>query len=119
MSSDAQDEAEALDSDKLGDVYPPDEPLGVDEYGTTPAEERIDEPLEERVARDQPDEPGPAPDRTEVDLVAEPEIDTEAELVAEAAEADPDRGEFDDDDASERLGDAEVPAEVQAVHETR
>ncbi len=117
MPSDSQDEAEALDSDKLGDVYPPDRPLGVDQYGTTAAEERVDEPLEERIARDRPD--GPDPDRTEVDLVAEPEIDTEAQLLGEEADADPRLAEPDEDDAPERLGAAEVPAEVQAVHETR
>jgi len=60
---DPQDIAEALDSDKLPgaddpDVepeYPLDEPLGVEEYGLTSAEEAIDEPLEERLARETPD----------------------------------------------------------------
>jgi hypothetical protein len=62
-TQDPQDIAEALDSDKLpgGDdpdvepEYPLDEPLGVEEYGLTSAEESIDEPLEERVARETPD----------------------------------------------------------------
>jgi hypothetical protein len=61
---DEQDQAEALDVDKMpgdtddpeGDLlYPPDELLGADEYGTTPQEERFDEPLSERVARERPD----------------------------------------------------------------
>lgn len=57
--SDPQDQAEALDDDKMAVTdtlvddleYPPDEPMGVDEYGTTPAEERVDEPIEEREDR--------------------------------------------------------------------
>ncbi len=63
MSDDPQDLAEALDSDKIGtpddpDVepdFPPDELLGADEYGLTAAEERVGEPLEERVARETAD----------------------------------------------------------------
>ena len=117
MSSDPQDEAEAVDSDKLGDEYPPEEPLGVDEYGTTAAEERVDEPLEERVAREEPDVLVPEPD--EIDLVAEPVPDIEQELIATEATNDPRTVELDEGDPSERLGDADVPAEVQAVHEVR
>ena len=33
----------------------PDEPMGVDEYGTTAAEERIPESLADRIAREVPD----------------------------------------------------------------
>lgn len=56
--------AEHLDADKLpgdqddptaGGAYPPDEPLAVDDYGTTPAEDRIDEPIAERVEREVPE----------------------------------------------------------------
>lgn len=62
--SDSQDRAEQLDDDKMAMTdtpvedleYPPDEPMGVDAYGTTAAEERVDEPLDERVAREVPDE---------------------------------------------------------------
>lgn len=58
--SDPQDRAEALDSDKLGvpddpDIepdYPLDELVGADEYGITAAEERVDEPIEERADRE-------------------------------------------------------------------
>lgn len=62
--ADPQDRAEALDSDKLpGDhddvesepEYPLDELIGADEYGITAAEERVDEPIEERDDREQPD----------------------------------------------------------------
>lgn len=60
---DPQDMAEATDSDKLGtaddpDVepeFPPDAPMGVEEYGLTPAEEQTGEPLLERVQREVPD----------------------------------------------------------------
>ncbi len=59
---DPQDLAEALDGDELpGDPddpdtsYPLEELLGADEYGLTAAEEEVDEPLEERVAREVPD----------------------------------------------------------------
>ena len=63
-AGDAQDMAEALDVDKIDDDragedelddYPPDRPLAVDDYGVTEAEEAIDEPLEERVRREEPD----------------------------------------------------------------
>ncbi|MGY6501426.1 MAG: hypothetical protein ACXIVQ_11120 [Acidimicrobiales bacterium] len=62
--TDPQDQAEQLDTDKLGGMddpaedpdFPPDEPLAVEEYGTTPAEARTDEPLEERLAREEPDD---------------------------------------------------------------
>ncbi|HET8930088.1 MAG TPA: hypothetical protein VFN21_05465 [Acidimicrobiales bacterium] len=117
MSSDPQDQAEALDSDKLGDTYPPDTPLGAEDYGTTPAEERVDEPLEERVARDRPDTLDP--EHEEIQLVAEPDPDTEAELLGVEATPDPRNIELDEGDPSERLGDAAVPAEEQAVNETR
>ena len=62
--SDAQDRAEALDSDRLpGDhddpdiepEYPLDELIGAEDYGLTSAEEEIDEPLAERIARESPD----------------------------------------------------------------
>ncbi len=64
--SDPQDRAEALDSDKLAvddlqdmeDIepnYPLDQLVGADEYGITAAEERFDEPLDERVERESAD----------------------------------------------------------------
>jgi hypothetical protein len=60
-----QQRAEALDDDKLGDAFPPEAPLGVDEYGTTRAEEAWDEPLEERLAREEPDVLVPDEERVE------------------------------------------------------
>lgn len=53
MSDNGQ--SEALDDDKIGGEYPPDEPLGVEDYGTTPAEERWDEPIDERIEREVPE----------------------------------------------------------------
>src|SRR5829696_4708935 len=54
-ASDDANDAELLDDDKLPPAYPPDEPLGVDEYGVTAAEEAVEEPLAERVAREEPE----------------------------------------------------------------
>src|SRR4051812_11533542 len=54
-NDDPQDEAEALDDDRLPSEYPPDAPFGVEDYGTTGGEERIPEPLDERVRREEPD----------------------------------------------------------------
>jgi hypothetical protein len=51
----SQNRAEGLDEDEIGGDFPPEEPLGVDEYGTTAGEERFDEPLDERIAREEPD----------------------------------------------------------------
>jgi hypothetical protein len=51
-----QDRAEALDDDKLGSEAAPEAPLGVEDYGTTAAEERFDEPLEERLRREEPED---------------------------------------------------------------
>jgi hypothetical protein len=63
--ADPQDEAEALDDDKLDDRnrydgepaadYPPDELLGADDYGITDREQAVDEPIHERERRYQPD----------------------------------------------------------------
>ena len=55
MPSDEQDQSELLDDDKLPGEYPPDEPMGVDTYGTTAAEERAGEPITEAIARENTD----------------------------------------------------------------
>ena len=107
-----QDRAEALDDDKLGGEFPPEDPLGVDEYGTTAAEERVDEPLAERVAREEPevdaptDQPVPLADRD--DAIQDGEAWAE-----EAAVAEPDATATDT--ATER--EAPLPAEEAAIHE--
>ncbi len=87
MAPDEQDRAEALDDDKQPAEYPPEEPLGVDEYGTTAAEERWEEPLAERLAREEPED-RPA-DTAGMVLVAPDEgvhEDTEPDAVATAVD---------------------------------
>ena len=98
---DPQDQAEALDSDELGvddneevePEYPADHPLGVDEYGLTPAEEEVGETLEERVAREIPDP-----------LLETLEGHDAAAVAVELAEARVD------------IDDVAVPAEEAALH---
>lgn len=129
MSSDPQDQAEALDDDRLNEEYPPEEPLGVEDYGTTEAEERFREPLAERVLREEPD-------FGEVAAAAEPEdrpvlVDPDSvEGMVEDGEAvagivEDDLGALDVDDpvagdptlrdvATEREG--ALPAEEAAIH---
>lgn len=47
--------SELLDDDKLPGEYPPDEPFGVDEDELTVRGQQTDEPLEERVRREEPE----------------------------------------------------------------
>ncbi|MEY2420327.1 MAG: hypothetical protein QOI95_394 [Acidimicrobiaceae bacterium] len=87
---DPQDEAEALDDDELAGAreFPPERPFVVDDYGTTPGEERVPEPLEEFVRREQPDRIRPLDDEwfevdeTERDFAAELEAPLPAEEAA-------------------------------------
>ena len=88
---DPQDEAEALDDDELAGAreFPPERPFVVDDYGTTPAEERLPEPLEEFVRREQPDRIRPLDDdewfevdETERDFATELEAPLPAEEAA-------------------------------------
>lgn len=125
--SDAQDRSESLDDDKLAGEYPPDRPLGVESYGTTPGEERHDEPLSERVAREQPED-APPPDRPVAPLVGDDVLDDrEKQVVAEEARPGSGPGAIDPGDptagdptqrdvATER--EAGLSAEEAAVHET-
>ena len=113
---DDQDVSEALDDDKLGGEFPPERPLGVDEYGVTPGEERWDEPLEERVRREVP-ESGELDDRGVGTLVDPDEgggPDLEADAVAELAGRE--RDETLEDVATELEG--APPAEEAAMHLT-
>ena len=121
------DQSEALDDDKLAGEFPPDEPVGVDEYGITPAEQRIDEPIDERVLREQPEATGTGQDDVAGRLVAPDEgngPDDEAAAVASAT-GDGERGGLSVDDigsgdsttrdtATERATD--LSAEESAVH---
>lgn len=135
MSDDAN-LSELLDDDKLPAEYPPDEPLGVDEYGITAAEEEVDEPLAERVAREEPDLI-PGEDDSDlgapVGVLVEPDegiVDRDFEADAVARESGPPPGDlpldaddiaFGDDTlrdvAQEREG-TELSAEEAAMHIT-
>jgi hypothetical protein len=116
-ASDRQDVAEALDADKivddrgaedeLGD-YPPDAPMGVEDYGVTDREEAVDEPLAERVAREEPDP-----------LVAE--LDRRAAALDEGDDAGESLVLVDDDDndvLTAGTGTGEQTAEEAALHVT-
>lgn len=56
MATSDDDVSELTDDDVLPPEYPPDRPVGVTQYGTTAQEERIDEPIDERVLREEPEE---------------------------------------------------------------
>jgi hypothetical protein len=101
---DPQDEAEALDDDRTDGEYPPERPLGVDAYGTTGAEERWDEPLAERVSREEPDDDS----RASTDFPVDPEVGAldEGDLLTGDATTR--------DVALER--EAPPPAEEEAMH---
>lgn len=85
---DSQDVAESLDPDVMPDYddptgtlqYPPERPLGVNQYGVAAAEERVDEPLEERVRREVVDP---------LDEIDEPDDDTMGAIEAEALDPYP------------------------------
>jgi hypothetical protein len=88
---DPRDEAEPFDDDELAGAreFPPERPFVVDDYGTTPGEERVPEPLEEFVRREQPDRIRPLDDdewfevdETERDFATELEAPRSAEEAA-------------------------------------
>lgn len=128
------DRSELLDDDKLeGGEFPPERALAVDEYGTTAAQQRIQEPLEQRVLREEPEPTtGPADDLADDaetqalgDLIA-PGPDA-AELEGEIGDAPGTEGELDVDDLV--AGDSTTrdvateleaprPAEEEAMHVT-
>ena len=112
MTGDEQDQAEAVDSDELeGGDFPPDRYQGANQYGITAAEEAWDEPLEERISREVPDEPVRHDGRSPV-LVAPDEggiFDDEAAAVALDESAN-DVGPLAEDDAFS--GDASLREEA-------
>jgi hypothetical protein len=77
-----QDLSEHLDDDKLGGDFPPDEPLGVEEYGITNHEQRYPEPIAERVEREIPDDLASAADVTRHGTVLDRSGDVPAEEAA-------------------------------------
>jgi hypothetical protein len=131
-TTDDANASELLDDDKLPAEYPPDEPMGVEEYGTTAAEQAVPEPLDERVLREEPDQPLATTPTVDdqvgrlVDLEPGQELDLTAEAVAREVDdvdasdlaasdltsGDPTRRDV----AQERTG--ALPAEEAAMHLT-
>lgn len=120
------DRSEAVDVDRLGDEYPPDAPLASEDYGVTGAEQRYDEPLDERIRREQPDDPSSdvADERTrQVQPIDQGEPDEDEDLVADVVE-DPDvrdRSPGDEIAGDETTRDVATervppPAEEVAIH---
>ncbi len=123
--------SELLDDDKLPPEYPPDEPLAVFDDELTVRGQQTDEPLEERVQREEPEVwEQELPDEPVGHLV-EPEAelgpDLTKETVARAVGGDPATDQLDADDlasgdsttrdvATERIDD--LSAEEAAVHLT-
>ncbi len=108
-AADPQDMAEQLDTDKVGEHddpdiepdYPADELMGADEYGITAAEERVDEPLDEREDRE-------LPDPLAAELDAEVALE-DSERDPTSLEADLDRVERQLDEDVQDLVDAQEP----------
>lgn len=122
-----QDMSEHLDDDKLGGDFPPDEPVGVEEYGITNHEQRFPEPIAERVEREIPDDLVAATGDGTGTLVAPDQgvgVDDERSLIARevsgAGMEDLPVGDVGSDDVTrygtvlDRSGD--VAAEEAAVH---
>jgi hypothetical protein len=101
--ADEQDQAEALDDDKLTGDYPPDNPLGVDD---PTRDDRITDSVEDRVRREDPDGDRVA-NLTLADLDEGARPDDEKDLVATAV------GDEDDPLANDRVPPA---PEEAAVH---
>jgi hypothetical protein len=102
--ADEQDLAEALDDDKLDDEeFAPERPLGVEDYGTTAAEEEAGEPLAEAIRREEPDVPAGL---AAIDAAVEDELP--GEIIGEVVPAE------ERDIAQEHEG--VLPAEAAAMH---
>ena len=132
-ASDDANYSESLDDDKLPPVYPPDQPLGVDEHAVTVGGQEADEPLAERVRREEPDWAPVAGDdgQDHPGRLVEPEAGQAPDLTKDsvAHAVDPGLGEHDieagdiasgdsttRDVATERVED--MPAEEAAIHHT-
>ena len=109
----APDRSEQLDDDKLGDEYPPERPLGVEEYGTTAQEERVAEPMDERDHRYEDEEPaGEGTEAVAPGLLDQGPDDDEKDMVADTDEV-PHEGTPEYDTAADRVPRS---AEEEAVH---
>jgi hypothetical protein len=127
MAPDEQDRAESTDDDEFtGDTgdYPPEQTLGAEDYGVTGAEQQWDEPLEERIRREEPERR--PQDDDPVELIADDHgmlIDEEAGDVAEALRLHPgripeDNGSTGDSTLRDYAAEHEAPqpAEEAAIH---
>ncbi len=126
--ADEQTRAEGLDDDKLeGEEYPPDEPIGADEYGTGAQEGRWDEPIEERLAREEPELDGVGGTDEPGMVLADPDEDNrpdeEPDAVGSASEAglEPPPGDIISGDPTTRDVATELApergGEEEAIHE--
>lgn len=123
-----EDLSEVLDADKLAGNYPPDQPAASFDYGVTPQEQRVQEPIAERVKREKPEQSFVGEEGTVGRLVAPDEgvhPDDEAQAVARDVDrvAEHDRpvgdvgtGDTTTYDAANERG-RHVSAEEAAVHE--
>jgi hypothetical protein len=127
MSDDSQEQAEALDADKVDDDadftgddvgeglpdFPPDRPLGVNTVGVTPVEEDAGESFAERTMREVPD---PA---AQLDLAAEQfdyEAEDEDDLAGQLVEPDASTLDHEAQEFAEEEPAAGLAAEEQAMH---
>ena len=109
----APDRSEQLDDEQLGVEYPPERPLGAEEYGTTAQEERVAEPMDERGHRYEDDDSGAGePDEVAPGLLDQGPEDDEKDLVADTDEQ-PNEGTPAYDTAADRVPRS---AEEEAVH---
>lgn len=78
------------DEERTGREMPEDEPQAVEEHGTTAGEQREGEPLDERLAREEEEDPGGPRPRESAGTLAEEGsglTDAEKDEVGEQAEA--------------------------------
>jgi hypothetical protein len=101
--ADEQDQAEALDEDKLGE-FPPEKPPGAQAYGAAGAEPYAGESVAQRAAREEPEEVPLEP----LPTAGDPEVAVLAD--DDPAEGDPTTGDVAQEKAEVR------PAEEQALH---
>lgn len=110
-SADRDDLSETLDDDHLTGEYPPDAPMGAADYGTTPGEARVQEPIDERVRREKPETSTVgSPDRA--GRLVEPDEGTHRDTEAEAVASDV------ENIAPHDLPDGDVGTGDVTVHET-
>ena len=117
-TNDPQDIAESLDPDVLADyddsegnlAYPPDEPWGVEQYGLTAAEERVDEPLHERTQREVADT---LPDSLADDALGD--VDRVRRLIAPGGD-DPILADDEAEAVAIAVEGTDLSAEEEAIH---